>query len=51
VTLHTRASLVPTLLERVDREHPYEVPGVRVIAVEVPAAYRQWVLDSTDIDG
>lgn len=51
VTLHTRASLVPAILERVNHDHPYEVPGVRVIAVEVSAAYRQWVLDSTDTAG
>ena len=47
VTLHTRRSLVPAILERVDREHPYDVPGVRVTVVDGSPAYTRWVLDST----
>lgn len=49
VALHTRAALVPTIIERANREHPYEVPCV--IAMPVTAgnpAYLQWVLDETD---
>ena len=26
--IHTRASLVPRIIERLNREHPYDVPGV-----------------------
>ncbi|MDM4720351.1 divalent-cation tolerance protein CutA [Micromonospora sp. WMMA1363] len=49
VALHTRVALVPTIVERADQEHPYEVPCV--IATPVIAgnpAYLQWVLDETD---
>src|SRR5215469_15057185 len=28
VALHTRASLVPAIVERVKASHPYEVPGI-----------------------
>ena len=48
VALHTRVDLVPTIVERAGRDHPYEVPCV--IALPVVAAnpaYRQWVLDET----
>jgi periplasmic divalent cation tolerance protein len=47
VTLHTRRSLVPGIVQRVAAEHPYDVPGVRVTAVEASASYVRWVLDST----
>lgn len=47
VRLHTRASLVPALRDRTDAEHPYDVPGFRVTAVEASPAYHQWVLDQT----
>jgi periplasmic divalent cation tolerance protein len=47
VTLHTRASLVPALIERTDAEHPYELPGFRYISLQASARYHQWVLDST----
>ena len=48
VALHTRASLVPSIVDRANRDHPYEVPCV--IAVPVLAGnprYLQWVLDET----
>ena len=48
VALHTRASLVPAILERVKAEHPYDVPCV--LAVPVKAGnpdYLAWVVDST----
>lgn len=48
VALHTRAELVPAIVQRADAEHPYEVPCV--IATPVIAgnpAYVQWVLDET----
>lgn len=49
VALHTRASLVPAVVERAAREHPYDVPCV--IALPVLAgnpAYLRWVLQETD---
>ena len=49
VILHTRASLVPRVIQAVERDHPYDTP--QVIALPVLAAssgYHQWVLDSTD---
>ncbi len=48
VALHTRADLVPRIVERADTEHPYDVPCV--IAIPVASgnpAYIQWVLDET----
>ncbi len=45
-TLHTRRSLVPGIVQRVAAEHPYDVPGVRVTAVEASASYVRWVLDT-----
>ncbi|WP_067676025.1 divalent-cation tolerance protein CutA [Nocardia miyunensis] len=48
VVLHTRGSLVPAIIARADRDHPYDTP--QVLAVPVSNAhpgYRQWVLDST----
>jgi periplasmic divalent cation tolerance protein len=49
VTLHTRRSLVPAIIERANADHPYDTP--QVLAVPVVAAhpgYHRWVLDSTD---
>ena len=48
VGLHTRASLVPEIVARADRDHPDDVPCV--IAFPVTAgnpAYLQWVHDET----
>jgi periplasmic divalent cation tolerance protein len=48
VALHTRPTLVPSVIDRVNREHPYEVPCV--IAVPMTSgnpAYIRWVLDAT----
>lgn len=47
VRLHTRRSLVEAVLERTEAEHPYEVPGFRVMAVEASPSYHRWVLDET----
>jgi periplasmic divalent cation tolerance protein len=52
VTLHTRTSLVPQIVERTDIEHPYDVPCV--IALPVIGgnpAYEQWVLAETIASG
>lgn len=48
VALHTRPTLVSSVIERVNREHPYEVPCV--IALPVTSgnpAYIRWVVAST----
>jgi periplasmic divalent cation tolerance protein len=48
VALHTRASLVPAIIDRTRREHPYEVPCV--LALPVAAAnpdYLKWVNEET----
>jgi periplasmic divalent cation tolerance protein len=48
VVLHTRQSLVPAIIERANRDHPYDTP--QVLAVPVTDAnpdYRDWILEST----
>ena len=48
VALHTRTGLVPHIVDRADRDHPYEVPCV--IAMPLIAgnpAYLEWVRDET----
>ncbi len=48
VALHTRASLVPAVIERTRAEHPYAVPCVLALpVVEVNADYSAWVHTST----
>ncbi|WP_062998686.1 divalent-cation tolerance protein CutA [Nocardia jinanensis] len=48
VVLHTRASLVPAIVERANAEHPDEVPQVVAVPVaDVNPAYGQWILDET----
>lgn len=48
VGLHTRASLVPTIVDRADRQHADDVPCV--IALPIASghpAYLQWIYDET----
>ena len=48
VALHTRASLVPAIIERTNADHVYDVPCV--IALPISQGnhhYLQWVNDST----
>jgi len=46
--LHTRTALVPRIIERLDDEHPYEVPGVLALPIVATSpAYRAWILDQT----
>jgi periplasmic divalent cation tolerance protein len=48
VILHTRKSLVPQIIERTEKEHPYDTPQILVLSViDANADYRNWVLDST----
>jgi len=52
VALHTRASLVPAIVDRTNTEHPYDVPCV--IALPVTGgnqAYAEWVRTQTSGDG
>ena len=48
VALHTRLSLVPSLVDRANAEHPYDVPCV--IALPIAAgntAYLVWIVAET----
>lgn len=46
--LHTRRSLVPAIIERVRRDHPFKVPCVVALPfVDGDPAYVQWILDET----
>jgi periplasmic divalent cation tolerance protein len=48
VILHTRQSLVPAIIERANRDHPYDTPQVLAVSVtDANPAYRDWVLEST----
>jgi periplasmic divalent cation tolerance protein len=48
VALHTRRSLVPAIVDRANREHPYDVPCVIALpVVDGNHAYSRWVLDET----
>ena len=49
VALHTRQSLVPTIIERAREAHPYDVPCVLTLPVlDGNPAYLEWVLAETD---
>jgi periplasmic divalent cation tolerance protein len=49
VALHTRVSLLPAIVERADRDHPYEVPCVLALAaVGGNPAYLNWVRTETE---
>jgi periplasmic divalent cation tolerance protein len=48
LALHTRASLVPAIVERVNREHSYRVPCVLALPVETGNSdYLSWVIGET----
>jgi periplasmic divalent cation tolerance protein len=48
VALHTRVSLVPEIVERADRDHPYDVPCVLALpVVGGNPAYLDWVRSET----
>ncbi len=51
VALKTRTSLLPNIIERVNAEHPYEVPSV--IALPIVGAnpsYERWIIEATTIN-
>jgi periplasmic divalent cation tolerance protein len=46
--LHTRQSLVPEIVERTNRDHPYDTPQVIALPViDANPAYQAWVVQST----
>jgi periplasmic divalent cation tolerance protein len=46
--IHTRTELVPRIIERLDDEHPYEVPGVFALPIVATSpAYRAWIIEQT----
>ncbi len=48
VALHTRLSYLPLIIDRTNKEHPYEVPCVIALKIEGGnPAYVQWVLEET----
>lgn len=49
VALHTRVELVPAIVERTNRDHPYDVPCVLAVPiVGGNPTYIQWVIDQTE---
>jgi periplasmic divalent cation tolerance protein len=51
-TLHTRASLVPAIVDRVRRDHPYDLPGVLVFPIVAGTPeYLEWVVAETHDPG
>jgi periplasmic divalent cation tolerance protein len=48
VALHTRRSLVPAIVGRAERDHPYDIPCVIAFpVVGANPAYERWVLEET----
>jgi periplasmic divalent cation tolerance protein len=48
VALHTRPSLVDAIVERANRDHPYDVPCVLALPVlSGNPAYVEWVMKET----
>jgi periplasmic divalent cation tolerance protein len=48
VALHTRRELVPAIVARANRDHPYDVPCVIALPViDAAPAYAAWVLAET----
>lgn len=48
VALHTRSELVPELIERIEQDHPYEVPCILAVSIDSASpAYVEWVRAET----
>jgi periplasmic divalent cation tolerance protein len=48
VALHTRASLVPVIVERTNEEHSYDVPCVLALPIiDGNPAYLEWIKSET----
>lgn len=45
--LHTRRTLVQQVVQRVNAEHPYELPGIRIGILQTTSEYAQWVHEAT----
>lgn len=49
VSLHTRKSLVPVIVQRAKEQHPYDVPGISSRPIEDGNPdYLQWIADQTE---
>src|SRR5918994_2033732 len=49
VALRTRRSLLPQIIDRVKREHPYEVPSVVAVPIiDGGPDYIAWILEQTE---
>jgi periplasmic divalent cation tolerance protein len=49
VALRTRRSLLPQIIERTKRDHPYEVPSVVALPiVDGGPDYIRWILEETE---
>jgi periplasmic divalent cation tolerance protein len=49
VALRTRCSLVPQIVDRAKREHPYEVPSVVAVPIiDGEPDYLGWILEQTE---
>jgi periplasmic divalent cation tolerance protein len=49
--LHTRRSLVPAIVARINQAHPYEVPGVTAQPiVDGNPVYLAWIKQETEAD-
>jgi periplasmic divalent cation tolerance protein len=48
-SLHTRDVRVPAIIQRLDAEHPYAVPGVVAMAItRTSPSYSAWVVAQTE---
>jgi periplasmic divalent cation tolerance protein len=48
VALHTRQSLIPTIVKRTRKEHPYRVPGIFALPIiDGTDDYIAWILQET----
>jgi periplasmic divalent cation tolerance protein len=48
VALHSRSQLVPELIERIENDHPYEVPCILALSIESASpAYVEWIRSET----
>lgn len=42
--IHTRTALVPLIIDRLETEHPYDVPGALALPItETSEPYRHWI--------
>ena len=49
VALRTRRSLLPQIVDRAKREHPYEVPSVVAVPIiDGGPEYLRWVVEQTE---